>query len=333
SYIEHSMHHPSGTVTKLYYFGPMFRRERPQAGRFRQFFQIGAELFGTISPDADADVIQLLHLFVQAANVKGPELLLNSLGCSNQDCRPAYKKALVDFLTSRKAELCDLCGERYERNPLRVLDCKTEKCRVIAENAPMIDAHRCGGCDDHFGKVQKLLKELNIPFTLNPRMVRGLDYYTRTVFEVTAEGLGAKDSIAGGGRYDDLVKNSGGPDIPAIGFAVGMERLMESVAGGKADDSHKPDVYMVSMGEAAARAAFVIAGKLRGKGIKVERSYNQLGMKNQMGKAGKSGARLAVIIGEDELAKNAAVIKDLSTGDQKEYPMDGIESAISDILA
>ena len=331
AYIEHSMYHPTGTVTKLFYFGPMFRQERPQAGRFRQFYQIGAELFGTASPEADAEVIHLLWLFINAVNVKGPRLLINSIGCSV--CRPPFKEALVEFLKAKHDSLCELCRQRYEINPLRVFDCKSETCKGLIKDAPTIDGHWCGDCTKHMQKLRENLDALEIKYALNPRMVRGLDYYTRTVFEVTAEGLGAKSEIAGGGRYDDLVESSGGPQVPAIGFAIGLERLMESIDGKIEEADDKPDVYMVHMGEEAAAKAFLISGRLRKKGIKVESVYSPGKIKTQMGKAGKSGAKLAVIIGENELADGNVKVKNLIKEEQYEFPFDNLVAMIEDKLS
>ncbi|MFQ5432027.1 MAG: histidine--tRNA ligase [Nitrospinota bacterium] len=331
AYIEHSMYHPQGSVSKLFYFGPMFRQERPQAGRFRQFYQIGAELFGAASPQADAEVIHLLWLYINSVNVKGPRLSINSIGCSV--CRPPFKKALVEFLKAKHDSLCELCRQRYEKNPLRVFDCKNEQCKELIKDAPTIDGHWCGGCTEHQQKLRDSLDALKILYTVNPRMVRGLDYYTRTVFEVTAEGLGAKSEIAGGGRYDDLVKNSGGPQVPAIGFAIGLERLMESVDGKENFTQDKPDVYMVYMGEEAAAKGFFIAGRLRAKGIKAESPYTPGKMKTQMGKAGKSGAKLAVIIGENELANGVAIVKNLAEEKQSEFPLDSLAAMIEDKLS
>ena len=330
AYIEHSMFHPPGTVTKLFYMGPMFRRERPQAGRYRQFYQIGAELYGAAEPEADADVIHLLHLFVTAIHIKNPKLHLNSLGCG--ECRPPFKAALVEYLSRHKEHLCEMCMGRYERNPLRVFDCKVKKCQTVMENAPTIDKHYCPACTEHFARLQKRLVQLNIPHTINPRMVRGLDYYTRTVFEVTAEGLGAQNSIAGGGRYDNLVKSSGGPQIPATGFAVGMERLMDSIGQPLETKGDNPDVYIIFMEETEDEAC-LLAGRLREKGIKVERAYKPLGIKNQIGRADKSGARFAVFIGADELAKRTAVIKDLATGTQSETALDTVEEALEKLVS
>lgn len=331
AYVEHSMYHPPGAIKKLFYFGPMFRRERPQAGRFRQFYQIGAELFGADQPTADAEIIQLLHLFVTTVGVKKPRLSLNSLGCDL--CRPPFKKTLLAFLEGKKAQLCGDCEKRYEKNPLRVFDCKNETCKKIVANAPTIDACYCHDCEQHFAKLQNLLNALGVPFKIDPKMVRGLDYYSRTVFEITAGGkLGAKNEVAGGGRYDGLVKKSGGPDIPAIGFALGMERLIDSIGDDTDYTPDAPDVYMVSMGDSATSEAFLLAGRLREKGIKVESPYKPGGMKNQMGKAGKSGAKLAIIMGDDELAKGVAIIKNLVGGGQEECRIENLSASIKSLL-
>lgn len=330
AFIEHSMYHPPGTITKLYYFGPMFRRERPQAGRFRQFYQVGAELFGAAEPEADAEAIHLLWLFIQSINIKGPRLYLNSLGCDV--CRPPFRAALVDFLAARKERLCETCQGRYERNPLRVFDCKAQGCQQVMTEAPTIDKHYCPDCQAHFARVKKGLDALAIPCELNPRMVRGLDYYNRTVFEVTAEGLGSQNSIAGGGRYDDLIKNSGGPAVPAIGFALGVERLLESIGAPLEFSPGHPDVFIVYM-EAAADEAFRIAGRLRQKGIAVEKSFKPASLKNQMGRADKSGARFALIIGEEELSTGVAILKDLKNSTQQPIPLDNLEESLAGLLA
>ncbi len=330
AFIEHSMFHPPGSVTKLFYMGPMFRRERPQAGRFRQFYQIGAELYGAAEPEADADVIHLLHLFITAIHIKGPKLHLNSLGC--EVCRPPFKAALVEYLSVRKEGLCENCQGRYEKNPLRVFDCKVEKCQQMVADAPTIDKHYCPDCTGHFGTLQKRLAQLNIPYNVNPRMVRGLDYYTRTVFEVTAEGLGSQNSIAGGGRYDNLVKTSGGPQVPATGFAVGMERLMESIGQPLEISDGNPDVFIIYMEEAADEAN-KIAGRLRENGVKVERAYKPLGMKNQIGRADKSGARFALIIGADEVASRTAKIKNLGAGTQTDCLLDAVVEELARLVS
>jgi histidyl-tRNA synthetase len=329
AYIEHSMYHPQGNVTQLYYFGPMFRRERPQAGRFRQFHQIGAELFGSDDPSADSTVIHLLMLLLESAGLKESELLLNSLGC--RECRPEFTKALVAFLSERKGELCDLCLERYENNPLRVLDCKNENCGEVVNSAPTIDQHLCGDCQTHFIGVKENLDALGIEYKIDLRMVRGLDYYNRTVFEVIAKGLGAQNSVAGGGRYDSLVKTSGGPQVPATGFAIGMERLLES-ANGLPEHEEKPDAYIAIVSKNGMKPGMKIAGELRNAGMSVEHPYKQGGMKNQMSRANKAGAKVAIILGEDEIQKGTAMVKNLASGEQEETALDGAVDVVSRIL-
>ena len=330
AFIEHSMYHPQGSVTQLYYFGPMFRRERPQAGRFRQFHQVGAELFGSDDPSTDSTVIHLLMLLLETAGVKESELLLNSLGCS--ECRPEFTKALIAFLSERKGDLCELCLERYENNPLRVLDCKNENCGKVVDSAPTIDNHLCGECKTHFTDVKENLDELGIKYKIDLRMVRGLDYYNRTVFEVIAKGLGAQNSVAGGGRYDSLVKKSGGPQIPATGFAIGMERLIESVGDGLPEFEEVTDVYIAIVSDDGMKPGMKIAGELRNAGLSVEHPYKSAGMKKMMSRANKAGAKVAVILGEDEIQKGVATLKNLATGEQEETALNGVADAISKML-
>jgi len=330
AYIEHSMYHPKGTVTPLFYFGPMFRRERPQAGRFRQFFQVGAELFGPDEPYSDAMIIQMLTLIIESVGITDQTLLLNSLGCS--DCRPKFKSALVAFLKERKGSLCELCQERYEGNPLRVLDCKNEGCGKIVESAPTINEHLCPACVEHFSGVKEHLAVLNINYELRPKMVRGLDYYNRTVFEVIGKGLGAQNSVAGGGRYDSLVKDSGGPYIPAIGFAIGIERLLESAGDGIETKEAPPDISLVLLGDPARKEGFRLAGELRKAGLIVDFPYRDSGMKNQMSRANRMGAKFAMIIGEDEISKGICVLKNLSSGEQSEQPLDGAADHFSFLI-
>jgi len=330
AFIEHSMHHPKGTVSQLFYIGPMFRRERPQAGRFRQFYQVGAEMFGTDKPEADAESIHLLITMLKECGVEKPNLLINSLGCG--DCRPTFIQALVGYLAEREDALCPQCVERYKTNPLRVLDCKNDSCQALLKDAPAIDEYWCDDCTQHFVAVRKTLEGLGIEYEINKRMVRGLDYYNRTVFEITSTRLGAQNSIAGGGRYDSLVKNSGGADVPAIGFAVGIERLIESIDDSKLSIKEECDIFMACIGEKARNRGLIIAGKLRETALKVLYPHQEAGLKNLMGKANKAGARLAVIIGENELAKGIGIIKDLSTGEQSEASLDDLIEKTKDIL-
>ena len=222
SYVENHLYNlPS--PQKFFYSGPMFRYERPQAGRFRQFYQIGAEAFGVSDPKIDAEILSMLKLFFERIGLKDLNFQINSIGCDK--CRPGYKKALIDFFSDRLEGLCPDCKRRYEINPLRILDCKVEACVKLKEGAPHVTDSLCGECQIHFDAFQDFLKSLDVPFVINPNMVRGLDYYTRTTFEVTCEHLGSQNAVAAGGRYDKLVQEFGGPPTPAIGFAAGMERL------------------------------------------------------------------------------------------------------------
>lgn len=327
AFVENGLHNKGG-VQKYYYTGPMFRAERPQAGRFRQFHQIGAEVFGSDDPAVDAELILMLSDFFTALGVTDITIVLNSLGCAK--CRPAFREALREYLDGRRENLCDNCQRRVDRNPLRALDCKAESCKQVAKDAPSIDNYLCDDCSTHFTGVKRLLAELEAPVRLDPRLVRGLDYYTRTAFEVTSGRLGAQDAVAGGGRYDSLVEQFGGPPTPAIGFALGMERLI-NILGGEAE-SEDIDVFLVAAGHEAEVAVFELAHRLRAEGFAVDRSFGGGSMKSQMRRADKSGARFAVIIGEAELANSSAILKDLKKGEQKQAPLRQIADLLEQAL-
>ena len=327
AFIENSLFNRPG-VQKLYYMGPMFRAERPQKGRFRQFHQIGAEVFGTDDPAADAELILVLLDFFEALGITGLELKLNSLGCP--ECRPAYRAELASFLKSRIGSLCGACQRRVEKNPFRALDCKSKGCQETVSDAPAIDRFLCGECKKSFEKVQSLLVDSGVSFTLDPRLVRGLDYYSRTAFEVTSSRLGAQDAVAGGGRYNSLVEQFGGPPTPAIGFALGVERLLNLMD--EPESELAPDVFLVAAGDEAEKEIFQLARILRQDGFTVERGFGGGNLKNRMKKADKSGARFAVIIGENEIAKASATIKDLTKGTQKEVGLDEISKTLEDDL-
>lgn len=315
AYIEHKLYAPPG-VTRLFYVGPMFRAERPQAGRFRQFNQIGAEVFGSSDPAIDAELILMLLDFFTALKVPGLKVALNSLGCPA--CRPGYRDKLLAFLKEREERLCEACRSRIDRNPLRALDCKVPTCIETVVDAPTIDGSLCGDCQDHFEKVRRPLRDLEAPVTVDPRLVRGLDYYTRTAFEVTSDGLGAQSAVAGGGRYDALVEEFGGPATPAIGFAIGMERLISLIDPDHAElTPDEPDLFLVLMTDEAREKAFELSHRLRSYGYRVDRAYDGGSMKSQMRKAGKSGARFAIILGEEEMASETATVKDLLNGEQR----------------
>jgi histidyl-tRNA synthetase len=310
AYVEHGVY-AKEPFTKWFYVGPMFRFERPQAGRKRQFYQAGAELFGLSSPGSDAELIGvaskvLSHLGVEA------ELELNSIGCRN--CRPKYKEALIDFLSSRRESLCKDCLERFERNPLRVLDCKEEGCRELILGAPRITDYLCQECKEHYRLVKEYLELLGVEYRENPFLVRGLDYYTKTVFEFKSPSLGAQSTVLAGGRYDYLVKELGGPDTPALGFAMGIDRVMLLLSE---PPLKREGVFIVTRGEEAYREGLKLLSFLRDKGIKAQIDHRQGSFKAQMKAADREMARYAVVIAQDELLGGYFSLKELDTGKQE----------------
>ncbi|NPB06204.1 MAG: histidine--tRNA ligase [Aquificae bacterium] len=295
---------------KLFYEGPMFRYERPQAGRRRQFHQIGAEVFGEERPHADAELIKTAYDVLNRLGVK-TTLEINSLGCKED--RKAYAEALRTYLKEKESELCPDCLRRKERNPLRVLDCKNESCKQATRDAPLITDYLCTDCREHYETVKNYLKALGVPFVENPRLVRGLDYYTRTVFEFTSDELGL--TVCAGGRYDHLVEELGGPPTPALGFALGVERLMQLV---KLPEKEKDVYFVVPFGDKEVFTyALKVADALRREGKRVELSYRKGGLKKQLEFADRMGYRYAVIVGEDELKEGLVTLKDLKTGEQR----------------
>jgi len=315
SFIEHKMYGP-GVLTKLYYIGPMFRYERPQAGRFRQFYQIGVEAMGSASPAVDAEVMTLLIELLHNLGLDNVELQINSLGCSQ--CRPDYREKLKTAIRGHLDELCTNCNQRYERNPLRVFDCKVENDISVARELPKIKDHLCEQCLGDFAEVQQLLDSTGTPYSVNDQMVRGLDYYNRTTFEVIArEGLGSQNAICGGGRYDTLVEEFEGPPTPCFGFAVGVERLVAIIPETQWKDlSTPPDLFIVGLGEEAQKITFRLAHELRHRGFFVERDFGGGSLKSQMRKANKQTARFALIIGENEIKTGNYVLKNMDGGEQ-----------------
>ena len=307
AYVEHAMH-ASEPVAKLYYFGPMFRRERPQKGRLRQFSQIGAELLGRDDPAADAEVLLLLHDLLRDLGVEHAVVNINSLG--DRECRPAYREALVAWGRSHAAELCADCQRRLDQNPMRLLDCKAPGCIAIRDSAPKMIDHLCAPCRSHFDRVLALLDAHGVRPTLQPYMVRGLDYYCRTAFEVVAQGLGAQNALGGGGRYDGLVKDLGGPDVAGVGFALGVERL--AIVLGDQPVADVPEFVIAPLGVAAEIAAAQLAHRLRRAGARVEVEPGERSLKSQMRHAGKLGARYVVLLGEDELASGRVTVRDMA---------------------
>ena len=313
AYIENGLNVRS-VVQRLYTTGPMFRHERPQKGRLRQFHQLSVEVLGSNSPKIDAEVMAMAWLLLQEIGLMA-SLEINSLGCSA--CRPSFKDALNSFLEGCQEHICDDCRRRSKTNPLRVLDCKSDNCQKQYTAAPSILDHLCKPCEDHFDEVKQGLAQLDIPFSVNSFMVRGLDYYTRTTFELITGDLGAQSAIGAGGRYDGLVRQLGGPDVPGIGFAMGMERLIMLLQ--QQDDLDiRPqlDLFVVTMGEAAYEKGFGMLQKLRGAGLKVLMDHEGRSMKKQMKQADKNSARYVLILGDDELAKKEAILKNMASGEQ-----------------
>jgi len=329
AYIEHNFFE-TDPVTKLFTIGPMFRRERPQKGRYRQFHQINVEMLGYEDPRIDGELISMLMLFLSELGIEDLDLEINSLGCA--DCRPVFREEVVRFLDHREESLCPDCRRRLQTNPLRVFDCKVETCGEAVREAPVILDSICAGCRDHFEKVKNLLDTLAVPFRVNPRMVRGLDYYKRTAFEVIGHSLGSQNAVAGGGRYDGLVQELGGPDIPGIGFAIGFERLVSMLPGDETRFSSKPSLYVATLGTAAETFAFRLLHNLRKTGLQAETDYSGKSLKAQMKRAGRSGAPYALIVGENELAEGAVVLRDMGAGAQEKVAISELHAKLKEIF-
>jgi histidyl-tRNA synthetase len=318
AYIEHNMQQLPQPV-KLYYMGPMFRRERPQKGRYRQFYQIGAEVLGgNDSPGIDAEVIDMVMTFFDKLEVQGLELDINSIGC--RECRPKYVEVLRDALIKVKDKLGPDSQRRIETNPLRVLDSKLPSEQEIIATLPRMAEHLCAECAEHFAEVKRQLELRGVIYRENWRLVRGLDYYMRTTFEITAQGLGAQNAVCGGGRYDGLVELLGGPPTKGIGFAIGEDRLILSLQeSGKAPAPRGPDVYVAWMGEKAFATAIRAAKDLRAAGYRVELPATEQRFSKALGQADKLGARCALVLGEDEVSSGDWTLKTLADGSQKKY--------------
>jgi len=313
-------------VAKLYYLGPMFRYERPQKGRYRQFHQIGAEVIGLDDPKIDAQVLAMLVHYFSAVGIEDVELQINSLGC--RDCRPGYRKILIDFLQTRLDSLCEDCRRRYQSNPLRVLDCKVPGCKDATMEAPSVLDHLCNGCADHFSEVQTHLQTLNLPYRVNARMVRGLDYYTKTTFEMVTNRLGSQNAVAAGGRYDGLVRDLDGPDLPGIGFAMGLERLV-LMKGDSSEPPGGPELFLCGIGDRPSNTAFMIMSALQKNMIRAEMDYQGKSLKAQMRRANKLGAAMVLIIGDEELTRGSAQLKNMADGSQQSLVL---EAAIPELL-
>ncbi len=329
AYIQNRLDH-KGPVQKLFTIGPMFRRERPQKGRFRQFHQINAEIFGDPGPKSDADLIVMAMYLFERIGLNGLTLNLNSLGCA--ECRPGLREKLKSYLAQHKKSLCPDCRRRADTNPLRVFDCKVEACSDAVSNAPSILQFLCGACRTHFESLKIYLRGAGITFVLNHQLVRGLDYYNRTTFEIQTEKLGAQNAVAGGGRYDGLVKLLGGPDQPAIGFAVGVERVVALLEEKERPTAKHPDLFIAALGEAPERNSFNWVMDLRKSGFWVEMDYTGRGLKSQMKKAGRLGVSKVLIVGDDELAKGKGILRDMDKKVQEEVELSNIVESIKSAL-
>ena len=313
---------------KAYYLASVFRYERPQNGRLREHHQFGVELYGSELPSADAEVIALAHTFLTKAGLKSLSLNINSIGC--RECRAKYNAALKEYIGANLGNMCTACRDRFDRNPLRILDCKEEKCRAITAGAPRITDFLCDGCREHFAEVQNTLARLNIPFAVNPSIVRGLDYYTRTVFEFVSDDIGAQGTVCGGGRYNHLVEEVGGKPTAAVGFGLGLERLLMVLenTGALTAEPERSDVYLAALGERAAEYVPVLAAELRAAGVKTEFDLMGRGLKAQMKYADKCGARFSAVIGDEEMARGSAALKNMETGESAECAFGAFAEAV-----
>lgn len=321
SYLENGLCNEA-LPQKVCYLISCYRYEKPQAGRLREFHQFGVECFGSASPLADAEIIALAKSLFDTLGVKDLSLEINSIGCPT--CRAEYHKALKKYFSSRKDELCDTCKSRLDRNPMRILDCKSPICHEIAEGAPVVIDYLCDECKEHFENVQKYLKAQNIEYTINPQIVRGLDYYTKTVFEFVSNSIGAQGTVCGGGRYDGLVEELGGQHTPSLGFAMGIERLMllMEAQGCEFPDAEKPDLFIVALGEKATLKAVEIAKDMREEGFSALLDLNQRSVRAQMKYADKLGAKFNVVIGDNEVEAKTAKLKNMQTGEETGINLD-----------
>lgn len=331
AYLEHGMQNLPQPV-KLYYFATIYRYERPQAGRYREHHQFGAEAIGDSDPTLDAEVIDMAWELFKALGLTKLTLQLNSIGC--KQCRPAYLSGLVEYYQGRTGDLCEDCKTRATRNPLRLLDCKNASCQSAAEGSPRSFDHLCPECREHFERLKTYLGIMGIPFALNHRLVRGLDYYTKTVFEIQPEDVGGQATLGGGGRYDDLIEELGGKPTPAVGFAAGLERIVQNMK--KQDlvpaETGGVDIFIAPIGEQAKLSAVKLLADLRQKGLSVMLASGEKSLKAQMRQANAFSARQVVIIGEEELKKASVLLKDMDTGEQGAVGMSELSSVLSSRL-
>ncbi|HTO98164.1 MAG TPA: histidine--tRNA ligase [Myxococcales bacterium] len=326
AYVEHNVGQQE-PETRWWYLGPMFRRERQQRGRYRQFTQIGIEAFGSPGPRIDAEQIEMLDRWLRGLGLPFA-MHLSTLG--DAACRPRYREALQAYLRSRAGDLCEDCRKRVETNPIRVLDCKNPGCQEVAAGAPRMEQFLCDACRAHFAGVQESLGRLGVKFVVDPKLVRGLDYYARTTYEAIAtSGLGAQSTVAGGGRYDGLVKELGGPDVPGIGFAAGVERMALLLAQMGKERTTPPLLFIAPLGDAEAARADELAQQLRSAGLPVEVSFRKANPGNQLKRADSLGARFALVLGDAELQSGRARLKELKTGTQHEVSLSSLAADLT----
>lgn len=319
--LEHSLEN-DGLPIKASYFVSCYRYEKPQAGRLREFHQFGVEEYGTQSPLADAEIICVAQSIFDRLGIKQLRLEINSIGCPT--CRAEYHKALREYFGARKEELCDTCNSRLEKNPMRILDCKSPICSKIAEGAPKITDYLCDECREHFEQVQKYLDVAGVEYTVNPTIVRGLDYYTKTVFEFVTDFIGAQGTVCGGGRYDGLIEELGGKHLPSLGFAMGMERLL-MLMDKQGIEIPKPsscDLYVATMGDKAKEKAFSLIKSVRDSGLIAETDVVGRGLRPQMKYADKIGAKFSLVLGDNEIEQNSAEVKNMTTGEKTMLALD-----------
>lgn len=325
AYIEHGLFNKAQPI-KTYYMTPVFRYEAPQAGRFRQHHQFGVEVFGAKDASIDAEIITIAMSLFDKLGIKDLKLNINSIGCKN--CRPDYHKALKDYLKDHLEELCDSCNDRYEKNPLRVLDCKNEACQRIVKNAPVVLDFLCEECDTHFESLKTFLEAASLDYHINPFIVRGLDYYSKTVFEVISDKIGAMGTVCGGGRYDGLVEECGGPETPGIGFGLGLERLIRTLESEniEIEDNEIIDIYIVNIGKNTRIKAFELLNRLRKEDFSADMDHIGRSIKAQFKSADRTGARLVLILGEDELSEGKVTLRDMEDGLEELVALDSIVS-------
>ncbi|MCK5695650.1 MAG: histidine--tRNA ligase, partial [Desulfobacula sp.] len=330
SYIQHKMY-AADPIRKFFMIGPMFRIERPQKGRYRQFYQIDAEIFGIESGLIDAQLIFLLNELFKRLGLTGLSAHINSLGCP--ECRPSFQKALLGFIESKKDKLCKNCLRRMDKNPLRILDCKVTDCKKALQDAPATLDHLCKNCEDHFNTVKTTLEQQGVDFIVDKSLVRGLDYYTRTAWEIQTTSLGAQSAVAGGGRYDGLVKELGGPQTPAIGFAIGFDRLVEVMEQLDKSSVAKPlDLFIVSLNDTAMKKGYLWSCELNQVGVRTEMDFRGKSLKALMKRANKLNARYVVIAGENELMENTVILRNMNTKKQVSLSLETLIPELIKIL-